>query len=100
MSRSRSKVSLKLYRYTQNPHYDELVAARTLERLREIDKQYREKGVEGLDAKSDPLIPIGTEMDAKGNVTKNGYGVLHLPWRAQHHPEWPGMIAEYEMLSC
>src|SRR5690606_39239216 len=25
---------------------------------------------------------------------KNGYGVLHLPWRAQHHPEWPAMIAD------
>lgn len=93
MSRSRSKVGLKLYRYTQNPHYDKLMAARTLERLREIDRQYREKGLEGLDAKSDPLIPIGVEMDASGKVAKNGYGVLHLPWRAQHHPEWPGMIA-------
>ena len=94
MSRSRSKVDLKLYRYPQNPHYDRLMSARTLERLREIDRQYREEGVAGLDPKSDPLIPIGTEMSSRGAVTKNGYGVLHLPWRARHNAEWPQRIAD------
>ncbi len=94
MSRPRSKIGLKLYRYTKNPHYERLMADRTLERLRDIDRVYREKGLAGLNPKSDALIPIGAEIDADGAVSKNGYGVLHLPWRAQHHPEWPGEIAD------
>ncbi|MEZ5365538.1 MAG: hypothetical protein R2748_25225 [Bryobacterales bacterium] len=77
MSRTRSKIGLKLYRFTQNPHYDELMTARTLERLRDIDRQYRDKGVEGLSLDADPLVPIGVEHDDAGKVTKNGYGVLH-----------------------
>ena len=93
MSRSRSKIGLKLYRFPENPHYETLMAGRTLERLREIDHKYRESGLESLNLSDDPLIPIGVEADAAGKVTKNGYGVLHLPWRAQHHPEWPEQIA-------
>ncbi|MEZ5396386.1 MAG: hypothetical protein R2724_26785 [Bryobacterales bacterium] len=75
MSRTRSKIGLKLYRFTQNPHYDELMTARTLERLRDIDRQYRDKGVEGLSLDADLLVPIGVEHDDAGKVTKNGYGV-------------------------
>ncbi len=71
---------------------------RVYERLRAIDALARSEGLAALDPE-DPLVRIGTETDASGRVVKNGYGVFHLPWRAQEHPEWPERIgAEVEEL--
>ena len=65
-------------------------------RLQALDSRARRKGLESLDS-SNPLVAIGTEVDANGQVTKNSYGVFHLSWRAQEHPEWADQVgAELE----
>ncbi|MGH9630699.1 MAG: hypothetical protein ACRD7E_20490, partial [Bryobacteraceae bacterium] len=50
------------------------------------------KGLESLDPSRNSLISIGMEMDDRGQVTKNSYGVFNLSWQAERHPEWPDMI--------
>lgn len=92
MSRSRSQLELKLYRYPNNPDFDKLLDENLLDKVRETDRRAREGGLDKLKPKSDPLIPIGMEIDDAGRVTKNGYGVLHLPWLAAEHPEWAAEI--------
>ena len=52
----------------------------------------RRKGLSSLNPGKNRLIPIGTETDSKGRVTKNGYGVFNLSWQAEQHPEWPDMV--------
>jgi glucose-6-phosphate isomerase len=64
-----------------------------IEKLRALDSRVRRKGIESLDAAKNPLISIGMEVDDKGHVTKNSYGVFNLSWQAENHPEWPGVIA-------
>lgn len=63
-----------------------------LERLKALDSRVRRKGLKTLDPARGALIPIGMEIE-RGRVVKNGYGVFNLAWQAEHHPEWPGMIA-------
>ncbi len=63
-----------------------------LHRLHEIDALSRRDGLTALDAAADPLVRIGTEIDAAGAVTKNSYGVLNLAWQAKEHPEWAGVV--------
>ena len=92
MARSSSKIRLKLYRYPKNPDYEGLRSGRLLESVKETDRRARENGLSSLDPKKDPLVPLGMEINSRGRVTKNGYGVLHLAWLAQEHPEWPEMI--------
>ncbi len=92
MPRSRSNVGLKLYRFPHNPDFDRLIDEHALERVREIDQKARKQRLDKLDAK-DPLVQLGMEIDGKGRVTKNSYGVLNLSWQAaKHGPEWAAQI--------
>jgi len=65
-----------------------------LERLEALDSRVNRKGLASLDPNRNRLIRIGMEIDAKGRVTKSGYGVFDLSWQARHHPEWPRRIDE------
>jgi hypothetical protein len=78
--------------FDSNAGFKQLVDERVLERVRELDERGRARGLKGMKPQSDVLVRIGTERDDEGKVSKNGYGVLHLPWLAQQHPEWPEMI--------
>ncbi len=91
-SQSQSEVKLRLYGFPSNPDYERLLKDRVLERVRAIDGQAREQGLRSLNPASDSLIPIGMELNAQGDVTKNGYGVLHLPWLAQRNGQWAATI--------
>jgi glucose-6-phosphate isomerase len=62
-----------------------------LGRLRDIDALARRGGLAALDS-ADPLVRIGVETGASGEVTKNSYGVLNLAWRAKEHPEWASAV--------
>ena len=48
-----------------------------LTRLRAIDDLARDKGLSALDPRADRLIPIGMELESRGRVRKNGYGVFN-----------------------
>lgn len=63
-----------------------------LTRLKAIDEQAREKGFSSLDPAKEPLVALGMEQSADGSVTKNSYGLFHLSWLAEQHPEWPAQI--------
>ena len=63
-----------------------------LEKLKVLDARARKKGLDSLDPRKNPLIRIGMEIDEKGRVTKNSYGVFNLSWQAAEHPEWPATI--------
>jgi glucose-6-phosphate isomerase len=65
-----------------------------LMRVKALDAKARRKGLEALDPAKNPLIGLGMEVNAKGKVTKNSYGVFHLSWLASQRPEWPGMVLE------
>jgi glucose-6-phosphate isomerase len=58
-----------------------------LKRLRALDARVQRDGLKRLDA-ADKLVAIGTETNGNGAVTKNGYGVFNLPWRAERNPAW------------
>ncbi len=62
-----------------------------LERLKSIDRLTRRKGLEALDSKN-RFVAMGSEIDDKGRVTKNSYGVLSLSWQAAERPEWPALV--------
>ena len=94
MSRPRSHVRLRIHGLKSNPGYERLVAERVLERVRKVDAEAREEGFSSLNPAADPLFQIGMEIGRKGRVTKNGYGVLHLPWLAEQNPQWPGVIEQ------
>ena len=34
------------------------------------------------------------EVAGDGRVTKNGYGLFHLSWLAERHPEWPALVVD------
>ncbi len=63
-----------------------------LEKLKVLDARARKKGLDSLDPRKNSLIRIGMEIDEKGRVTKNSYGVFNLSWQAAEHPEWPATI--------
>jgi glucose-6-phosphate isomerase len=65
-----------------------------LEKLKVLDSRARRKGLEALDPAKNPLIPLGTEINGDGVVTKNSYGVFNLSWQAEQHTEWPAVITE------
>jgi hypothetical protein len=96
MPRSRSPVKLTFSGFPVNPDYDRLVQERVLERVRDVDRRAREEPLSRLQVASDTLVPIGTEIDEKGTVTKNAYGVLHLPWLAERDGDWPARV-EHEI---
>ncbi len=62
-----------------------------LKRLRALDAEIQRDGLAQLNT-SDKLVAIGTEIDAKDRVVKNGYGVFNLAWQAQRNPEWSTQI--------
>ena len=90
----RSHVQLRIHALKSNPGYERLVAERAVERVRKVDTEAREEGLSSLDPAADPLVGIGMEINRKGRVTKNGYGVLHLPWLAEQNPQWAEEIEQ------
>lgn len=77
--------------------FQQFIKDDVLARLTALDRRVRKKGLESLDPGRGRLVPIGTEMDASGRVTKNGYGVLSLPWRARQDGDWAERVnAELE----
>jgi len=62
-----------------------------LARLREISGRAR-VSLESLKAADDALIPLVTEMDSEGLVTKCSLGIYDLPWQALEHPEWAAQV--------
>jgi glucose-6-phosphate isomerase len=73
--------------YEQQFHNDNILG-----RLIALDSRASRKGLEALDPSINPLVAIGTEYDRAGKVSKSGYGVFNLTWRAERHPEWPDQI--------
>ncbi len=72
-----------------------------LARLKALDARVRRKGLESLDPQRNGLITLGSEIDSEGRVTKNSYGVLHLPWRAEEEGNWAGrVLAELEEIKA
>ncbi|MFN3323928.1 MAG: hypothetical protein ACK5AZ_10565 [Bryobacteraceae bacterium] len=74
-------------------HFETFRKNSVIQKLRTVDEQARTKGLDSLEPAKSPLISLGMEIDDTGLVTKNGYGVFHLSWLAQQHPEWPDTIA-------
>ncbi|MCE5308930.1 MAG: hypothetical protein LLG20_14930 [Acidobacteriales bacterium] len=72
--------------------YQTFLTNSVLDRLQVLDSRVRRKGLDSLDPKKNPLIGLGMEIDSKGRVARNGYGVFSLAWQAQQHAEWPAMI--------
>ena len=87
---------LSLYndRPSSEAHFTAIHKDSLLERLKALDSRAKRKGLAALDPSRNRLIRIGTEIDDRDRVTKNGYGVFDLAWQAEHHPEWPGQISE------
>ena len=75
------------------PQLDRILENNTLARLKALDSMARRKGLAVLDPAKSPLVEIGVETGANGQVTKNSYGVLNLPWRAEAAKDWPERIA-------
>jgi glucose-6-phosphate isomerase len=67
---------------------------KVLARLEALDAKARRYGVAALDASRNELIGIGMETAPGGQVTRNCYGVFHLSWLAEKHPEWPRLILD------
>jgi glucose-6-phosphate isomerase len=65
---------------------------KVLARLRALDAKARRHGVAGLDPARNELIGIGMECTSDGRVTKNGYGVFHLPWLAAKNARWSHVV--------
>lgn len=72
--------------------YSSFEEHQVLARLKALDSLIRRKGLSALNPGKNRLIPIGTETDSKGRVTKNGYGVFNLSWQVEQHPEWPERV--------
>jgi glucose-6-phosphate isomerase len=89
-------VLLSLYndRPSSEAHFSALRKDSLLERLKALDSRVNRKGLDGLDPSRNRLIRIGMEIDARGHVTKSGYGVFDLAWQAAQHKEWPGAMVE------
>ena len=94
MPPSRSRLKLALYSLSSNPGFERLREESVLDRVRLVDARAREKGLASLKPSCDNLIPIGMEINGAGEVTKNGYGVLNLPWQAEQHPEWADAVRQ------
>lgn len=73
---------------------DEFDRKKVLARLQALDSKVRRHGVAGLDPARNELIRIGMETAPDGRVTKNGYGLFHLSWLAEKHPEWPRTVLD------
>lgn len=79
---------------SSQPYLDRLLGNNnTLARLKTLDSMARRKGLEALDPARSPLVAIGVETGPGGKVTKNSYGVLNLPWRAEAAGDWHTRVA-------
>jgi glucose-6-phosphate isomerase len=77
---------------SSEPSFDPFLTDDVLARLRALDARAERKGLASLDPRRNRLIPLGTEMDAGGHVTKNSYGVFHLTWRAAKDGDWASRV--------
>lgn len=68
--------------------YQTFEAGEVLQKLKALDRRALRKGLAALDPAKSRLIPLGTEINADGKVTKNSYGVFHLAWRAEEAGNW------------
>jgi len=91
MPRSRPPLSLSVYGLRSNPDFERLKADRALDKMRKVDAQAREQGLDSLRPDSNGLIEIGMELEGN-RVTKNGYGVFHLPWLAAESGDWAEQV--------
>ncbi|MBL8292098.1 MAG: hypothetical protein JNN08_09695 [Bryobacterales bacterium] len=83
------------------PLADQFASGEVLAKLQLLDKRAARKGLDGLDPARNQLIPLGTEIDAQGRVTKNSYGVFHLAWRAEAAGDWPQrVVAELDEIKA
>ena len=73
--------------------YRKLAEENLLERLKFLDARARRKGLGSLDPSRNRLIPLGMEIDSRGRVVRNGYGVFSLAWRNPARAQWAGRIA-------
>lgn len=64
-----------------------------LGRARRLDLRARNEGLDAISPAHDPLVPIFTEINAEGKVTRNSLGVLNLAWQVAEHPEWADQIS-------
>jgi glucose-6-phosphate isomerase len=89
-------VLLSLYndRPSSETHFAAIRKDHLLDRLKALDSRANRKGLNGLDPNRNRLIRIGMEINARGRVTKSGYGVFDLAWQAAHHREWPGQLTQ------
>lgn len=81
-------------RETSQQHFEKFQAESVLPRLKALCVRARQGKLDELDAKAEPLIQLGMELDADGRVTKNSYGVFDLSWQVPEHPEWAAQIQE------
>lgn len=88
----RQPLSIAFHSSPANPGYEQLLNDGASDKVRRLDERARQRGIESLNPKTNLLARIGTEFNKQGRVTKNGYGVLHLPWLAQANPGWAEMI--------
>ena len=86
------EVSLAAPGIDWRPQYKRFECDKVLDRLRGLDEQTDRRGLDTLDPASDPLISIGMELDARGRVVRNGYGLFNLGWQAVAHPEWADQV--------
>ena len=63
-----------------------------LARLKSVDEEARRNGLSGLDPAKEPLVALGMEQAADGTIAKNSFGIFHLSWLAEQHPDWPAKI--------
>jgi len=70
-----------------------LVAENLLERLKFLDARARRKGLRSLDPARNRLISLGMEIDSRGRVVRNGYGVFSLAWHNPARAQWASHIA-------
>jgi glucose-6-phosphate isomerase len=70
------------------PFFNSLESERLVDRLKALNR----KPLDSLDPSRNPLIRIGMDVDAAGEVTWNGYGVFDLAWQIGQHPKWAKAI--------
>ena len=92
MLRTRPPLHLAIHGLPSNPDYERLRTEHVIDKLRSIDRQAREQGLQSIRLDSHGLVEIGMELDRHSRVTKNGYGVFHLPWLAAENPQWAAQV--------
>jgi glucose-6-phosphate isomerase len=73
--------------------YQTFESGEVLAKLHALDVRATRKGLASLDPARNRLIGLGMEINSQGVVTKNGYGVFNLAWRAREAGDWHARIA-------